>query len=128
MLPTWVGQRIREFRILRGLSQSQLAYKINLSYQQLQKYESGRSQITLNRLYQISQALDVPVSAFLPEEKQFKVAQGGGEYIKNDRILLKVSKEEAILVSSYRKMEKKEIRECLLSLMKSIIELSEDQQ
>jgi transcriptional regulator with XRE-family HTH domain len=52
------GQRIRALRRMMGLSQSDLAEKIDVTYQQLQKYESGQNNINLNMLYRISEALE----------------------------------------------------------------------
>ena len=59
-----VGQRLRVRRSLQGLSQEKLAGKINLTFQQIQKYERGTNRISAGRLYQFSKILDVPVSYF----------------------------------------------------------------
>jgi transcriptional regulator with XRE-family HTH domain len=52
-----VGQRIRERRIMMGLSQQQLARIIGVTYQQAHKYERGLSRISAGRLFAIAQAL-----------------------------------------------------------------------
>jgi transcriptional regulator with XRE-family HTH domain len=59
-----VGARIRERRIMLGLSQQQLAQMIGVTYQQAHKYERGLNRISAGRLYEISQVLGVPVSWF----------------------------------------------------------------
>lgn len=59
-----VGQRLRVRRSLQGMSQEKLAGKINLTFQQIQKYERGTNRISAGRLYQFSKILDVPVSYF----------------------------------------------------------------
>jgi transcriptional regulator with XRE-family HTH domain len=59
-----VGVRIRERRIMLGLSQQQLAQMIGVSYQQAHKYERGLNRISAGRLYEIAQGLGVPVSWF----------------------------------------------------------------
>ena len=59
-----VGGRIRERRVMLGLSQQQLAQMIGVTYQQAHKYERGLNRISAGRLYEIAQVLRVPVSWF----------------------------------------------------------------
>ncbi len=64
-----VGARIRERRIMLGLSQQQLAQMIGVTYQQAHKYERGLNRISAGRLYEIAQVLSVPISWFFEEMK-----------------------------------------------------------
>lgn len=59
-----VGARIRERRVMMGLSQQQLAKMIGVTYQQAHKYERGLNRISAGRLFEIGQVLGVPVSWF----------------------------------------------------------------
>src|SRR3712207_9232809 len=59
-----VGARIRERRVMMGLSQQQLARMIGVTYQQAHKYERGLNRISAGRLFEIAQVLGVPVSFF----------------------------------------------------------------
>jgi len=59
-----VGARIRERRVMMGLSQQQLAKLIGVTYQQAHKYERGLNRISAGRLFEIGQALGVPVAWF----------------------------------------------------------------
>lgn len=59
-----VGTRIRERRVMLGLSQQQLAQLIGVTYQQAHKYERGLNRISAGRLYEIALVLSVPVSWF----------------------------------------------------------------
>ena len=59
-----VGARIRERRIMLGLSQQQMADLIGVTYQQAHKYERGINRISAGRLFEISQVLGVPVGFF----------------------------------------------------------------
>jgi len=59
-----VGARIRERRVMLGFSQQQLAELIGVTYQQAHKYEHGLNRISAGRLYEIAQALRVPISWF----------------------------------------------------------------
>ena len=60
----YVGGRIRERRIMLGLSQQQMADMIGVSYQQTHKYERGINRISAGRLFEIARVLKVPVSYF----------------------------------------------------------------
>jgi transcriptional regulator with XRE-family HTH domain len=60
----YVGGRIRERRVMLGLSQQQMADMIGVTYQQAHKYERGINRISAGRLYEIAQVLRVPVSYF----------------------------------------------------------------
>lgn len=59
-----VGQRLRLRRQMLHLSQEQLATKVGLTHQQVQKYETGATRLSASRLVQVSQVLDVPVKWF----------------------------------------------------------------
>ena len=59
-----VGARMRERRVMLGLTQHQLAELIGVTYQQAHKYEKGINRIAAGRLYKIAQALGVDVSFF----------------------------------------------------------------
>lgn len=59
-----VGTRIRERRVMLGLSQQQMADLIGVTYQQAHKYERGINRISAGRLYEIAQVLGVPVNYF----------------------------------------------------------------
>jgi transcriptional regulator with XRE-family HTH domain len=59
-----VGARIRECRVMLGLSQQQLASAIGITYQQALKYERGVNRITAGRLYEIARLLGVPIGWF----------------------------------------------------------------
>lgn len=59
-----VGARIRERRIMLGLTQQQLADLIGVTYQQAHKYERGINRVSAGRLFEVAQVLSVPVGYF----------------------------------------------------------------
>jgi transcriptional regulator with XRE-family HTH domain len=59
-----VGARMRERRIMLGLTQHQMAELIGVTYQQAHKYEKGINRVAAGRLYHIAQALGVEVGYF----------------------------------------------------------------
>jgi transcriptional regulator with XRE-family HTH domain len=69
----YVGARIRERRIMLGLTQQQLADLIGVTYQQAHKYERGINRVSAGRLFEVAQVLSVPVNYFfdgLDEENE----------------------------------------------------------
>ena len=59
-----VGSRIRERRILLGLTQQQLAEMIGVTYQQAHKYERGINRVSAGRLFEMARALSAPITYF----------------------------------------------------------------
>ena len=59
-----VGARMRERRVMLGLTQQQMAELIGVTYQQAHKYEKGINRVAAGRLYKIAQALGVDVAYF----------------------------------------------------------------
>lgn len=59
-----LGERVRSRRLEIGMSQERLADIIGVTFQQVQKYEKGVNRIAASRLFEISVALDWPVSRF----------------------------------------------------------------
>ena len=61
---THVGGRLKQIRTLRRMSQTDVARKLSLSFQQIQKYEIGSNRIAASRLFELAQILEVPPSYF----------------------------------------------------------------
>lgn len=59
-----VGKRLRRRRRLLGLTQQQLADRVGVRFQQIQKYECGANRVSAARLFQLAEALNVPVGYF----------------------------------------------------------------
>jgi transcriptional regulator with XRE-family HTH domain len=59
-----VGQNIRIHRLDEGLTQTDLAKRIGVTFQQVQKYEEGRNRVGGSRLFKIADALELPLSTF----------------------------------------------------------------
>ena len=60
-LDAMVGAKIRMFRINRGMSQTVLAERIGVTFQQVQKYEKGANRVGASRLSQIASVLGISV-------------------------------------------------------------------
>lgn len=93
-----VGKRIRHRRWLVGMTQQQLAEKVGIKFQQIQKYETGANRVSASRLWDISEVLDVPVSFFFEGLDEAKQGGMGEEQIPSD---LLGDKEAMDLIRSY---------------------------
>ena len=67
-----LGKKLRMRRLSLGLTQSKVAEAINVTFQQIQKYEKGTNGVSSARLIQISQFLKVPITYFYEEYKDYK--------------------------------------------------------
>ncbi len=65
-----VGKTIRHRRWALDMSQAELGEKIGVKFQQVQKYELGTNRISASRLWEVSKALDVPISFFFLSSNQ----------------------------------------------------------
>ena len=84
-----VGARMRDRRVMLGLTQQQMAELIGVTYQQAHKYEKGINRIAAGRLYNIAQALGVDVGYF------FEAIHGGEQSFKatpQQRMLLELAR------------------------------------
>jgi len=60
-----LGRRLREARLLKGLTQQQIGEMVGVSWQQVQKYESGDNRISAERLYTLSRELELSLAFFI---------------------------------------------------------------
>jgi transcriptional regulator with XRE-family HTH domain len=83
-----VGERIRERRIMLGLTQQQLAEMIGVTYQQAHKYERGINRISAGRLFEIARALSAPITYFYDGIGE----QGTRQIMPHQRMLLELAR------------------------------------
>lgn len=94
-----VGKRIRHRRWLVGMTQQQLAERVGIKFQQIQKCETGANRVSASRLWDIAEALDVPVSFFFEGiEHENAAEEGAAESVPAD---IMGDKEALDLVRSY---------------------------
>jgi len=75
-----VGKRIRHRRWMVGMTQQQLADKVGIKFQQIQKYETGMNRVSASRLWDIADTLGVSINFFfegLDDARDAADAQGG---------------------------------------------------
>lgn len=93
-----VGKRVRHRRWLIGMTQQQLAEQVGIKFQQIQKYETGANRVSASRLWDIADALDVPVSFFFEGLEDGATADPDKSVVPSD---LMGDKEALDLVRSY---------------------------
>ena len=59
-----VGQRVREARLAKGMTQTDLGNALGISFQQVQKYEKGTNRVGSSRLWEVCKVLDQPITFF----------------------------------------------------------------
>ncbi len=104
------------------MSQSKLGEALNLTFQQVQKYEKGTSRIGASRLYQLSKVLDVPISYFfddLPAEISGKRAPGLAK-VKSFEGDPLAKPETLQLVRAYYRIANPHLRNRVRKLMKAL--------
>ncbi len=108
-----VGERIRRRRILLGITQDQLADALGISYQQVQKYETGANRVSAGRLAGIAAALDIQAGWFFGESE---LAEEAGDE-PSSRLVMD-------LVRNFSRIRDERIKANVLSLVRSLADAS----
>ncbi len=101
-----VGKRIRHRRWMVGMTQQQLADKVGIKFQQIQKYETGMNRVSASRLWDVSDALGVPISFFF-EGIDGRAARRGdvqGDFLADKEALMLVRSYYAIPEAQRRRL------------------------
>ncbi len=118
-----VGSRLRMRRTFLGMSQGKLGDALNISFQQIQKYEQAGNRISASRLFKLSNYLDVPVVYFfedLPGQSETQAGNNNEENIEafgQDQL---AAKETLELVRSYYKITNLKVRKRIFDLLKTL--------
>ena len=68
-----LGSKLRLRRLALGLTQTKVAQAINITFQQIQKYEKGTNGVSSIRLLQLSNYLKVPINYFFEDFSQYLI-------------------------------------------------------
>jgi len=82
----YVGKRVRHRRWMIGMTQQQLADKVGIKFQQIQKYETGMNRVSASRLFDIANVMEVPV-AFFFEGLEAAQTEGSGDFLGDKEAL-----------------------------------------
>jgi transcriptional regulator with XRE-family HTH domain len=111
-----VGERIRLRRTELGLTQEQLAGTLDVSYQQIQKYETGANRISASRMFELARRLEVDMGYFFdglafddPIEQQ-PLEHGGRQ------------RSAIELVRKFAQIDDPQVRAAIAGLVKAIVD------
>ncbi len=111
-----VGNRIALLRSASGMSQTMLADALGISFQQVQKYETGKNRIGAGRLRAIADRLGVPVAIFFADEQGPKAVVSGLDMLQESGALA--------LLHAYEGIADEEMRREILNLVKAAARIS----
>ena len=117
-----VGDRIRVHRTLLGMSQEKLGEGLELTFQQVQKYENGANRVSASRLFQISKILNVPVPYFFDNvpvdaASQARRLRDDGKAVPADML---TSRESLKLIGAYNRITNPAFREAVFGLIEAL--------
>ncbi|MCJ9673280.1 MULTISPECIES: helix-turn-helix domain-containing protein [unclassified Neorhizobium] len=109
-----VGSRIRQARLMRGVSQVELSARIGVTFQQLQKYEKGANRVSASKLVAISDALDVDTSYFFQDMKRER-----REEPTPDQVPI-FSKQGRDLIEAFHRIDSNTVRRRIVGLVQQV--------
>ncbi len=128
-----VGARIRQRRTSLGMSQEKLGDALNLTFQQIQKYERGANRVGASRLYDLCRVFDVTADFFFEGLPSFDAPQdypasqpqawaAAGAFAETQEGFGDdaTSRETAELVRAFSKITDPKVRESILDLVRSL--------
>lgn len=116
-----IGQRLKMRRVSLGITQQKLAKILNISFQQVQKYEKGINRMAPRRLLEISHALNINVEYFFEDLKH---KGDGTPYIglgENPTLFVAMPKNEGDeLITYFKRIPDPKLRQQILILLKTL--------
>lgn len=108
-----IGRRIKARRVSLGMTMPDLAKKIEVTHQQVQKYENGTNRISAGRLYAIGQALNVQVSFFFDDVEGEGAQQEEALPNEGQRMCIEVAK-------NFMSIQNKDYQSMINSMIKTL--------
>ena len=118
----YVGARIRARRLMLGMSQTSLADRLGITFQQVQKYEKGTNRVGSSRLMAISEVLGVPVAYFFEQEPDKPESMAGIASPDEASVLstFLLSREGISLNKAFLKIRNPKTRKAIVGLAKAL--------
>ena len=116
----YVGNQIKTRRLMLGLSQESIGKVLNVSIQQIQKYERGTNRISGANLYRVSKFLNVPISDFFIEVENNIPGERQAIFLRPDFHPMTTEREVINLVKIYHNISCPQVRKKLCDLMTSL--------
>ena len=111
-----IGKRVRALRLQRGMTQVRLGELLNVTFQQVQKYENGANRISAGRLQRIADVFDTPITFFYTGIGE----SGKSHHASQPEFGLFQSGDVIRLVRAYSQIKERGVRLELLRLTEAI--------
>ena len=113
----YVGARIGLRRSALGLSQTALAHRLGISFQQVQKYETGQNRISASRLHRMATVLGASVEAFFPPvETAGEPGEGSGASLR----FITATADGRAVANAFPMIEDREVRRCVARIVQAL--------
>lgn len=119
-----IGRRVQLRRNMMGMSQKDLAQVCGVTFQQIQKYETAGNRISASRLFDLSLALETPISFFfnglpgnIPEETRATRSMRVSEQLPDDPL---GKNDSLVLINLFWKLPSDAQRKMVMQLLKSL--------
>ena len=119
-IDAYVGSRISLRRSAMGLSQTALARQLGISFQQVQKYETGTNRISASRLHRVAMILGTSVESFFPAAE--REAAGDGAIL---RVLTATADGRAIALD-FPMIERSDVRKAVAKVVAALAQREVD--
>ncbi len=104
-----IGEKIKKKRRELGLSQEELAERLGVTYQQVQRYENGMNKLNVENIQVIADVLDVPVSYFFGNGRKDIVSKELTPYLPAD---------ESKLLGYFKRIKTRNLKSLVLQVAK----------
>ena len=109
----YIGKRLRDFRWLAQMTQSDLAEKVDVKFQQIQKYETGANRLSISRAHMICRVLKISMTQLLGNyakgrQTQFMKMLSSREILKLGRSFMRLKPKQRKQVLNFMNMLEKE--------------------
>jgi len=114
-----IGARVRDRRVLSGITQTVMGLAVGVSAQQVQKYENGKSRISAGRLLIFARILGTNVSEFYTGLENWTEDFGNGDQGAAQRRKFILTREDVRLISGYLSIKDRRVRVSVLRLLET---------
>jgi len=110
-----VGNRLKDRRLLLGLNQAELGKKLNISGQQIHKYEAGIDQLSAPKIYELCSIFQIPITYFFDDLEEYQLAESEeGEYQARDPEEIRLQK----YISIYQEFSDPKLKKLLFEVIR----------
>jgi transcriptional regulator with XRE-family HTH domain len=121
----FVGERIRLYRSMIGMSQQKLADHLGVTFQQLQKYERGENRIGAGRLLMVATALGIPI-VFLLDQEGFSLRQTSVSPAVSEPS--ETARDAYVIGRAFSQITDVEVRRSITTLVQSLAQQAEGEK